>query len=182
MAKSLYGGEAMTTNQTIDGVPREYVLRLTHEAHSVLLGMVEHCLNIRACMGMDEGYKDFVNERDEHDFVKELRALLDKEVSGDSRAPLPQGEPVALPKVLPLDDPRCPRHHLIADGFRSGADWMRREVEKLGPLYAKQPAPVAVVLPERKSVNTHNSHDWDEGHADGWVAYDTELKRLNPSL
>lgn len=77
--------------------------------------------------------------------VDELRALLDKEVSGDSRAPLPQGEPVALPKVLPLDDPRCPRHHLIADGFRSGADWMRREVEKLGPLYAEQPAPVAVV-------------------------------------
>ncbi|UNM22861.1 DUF4406 domain-containing protein [Pseudomonas sp. ArH3a] len=47
---------------------------------------------------------------------------------------------------------------------------------------AEQPAPVAVVLPERKSVNTHNSHDWDEGYADGWVAYDTELKRLNPSL
>ncbi|WP_144401842.1 hypothetical protein [Pseudomonas lactis] len=47
---------------------------------------------------------------------------------------------------------------------------------------AEQPAPVAVVLPERKSVNTHNSHDWDEGHTDGWNAYDAELKRLNPSL
>lgn len=66
----------MTTNQTIDGVPRDYVLRLTPEAHSVMLGMVEHCLNVRACMGMDEGFKDFDTE-EEHDFVKELRALLD---------------------------------------------------------------------------------------------------------
>jgi hypothetical protein len=59
-------------------VPRDYVLRLTPEAHSVLLGMVEHCLNVRACMGMDEGFKDFDTE-EEHDFVKELRALLDAE-------------------------------------------------------------------------------------------------------
>ena len=54
--------------------------------------------------------------------------------------------------------------------------------EKIARIEAAQPAPVAVVLPERKSVNTHNSHDWDEGYTDGWVAYDTALKRLNPSL
>ena len=66
----------MNNNPTIDGVSRDYVLRLTGEAHSVMLGMVEHCLNIRACMGMDEGFKDFDTE-EEHDFVKELRALLD---------------------------------------------------------------------------------------------------------
>lgn len=66
----------MTTNQTIDGAPRDYVLRITPEAHSVMLGMVEHCLNVRACMGMDEGFKDFETE-EEHGFVKELRALLD---------------------------------------------------------------------------------------------------------
>lgn len=45
------------------------------------------------------------------------------------------GEPVALPEVLSLDDPRCPRNNMIADGFRCGADWMRRELAKLGPLY-----------------------------------------------
>jgi hypothetical protein len=69
----------MTNNPTIDGVSRDYVLRLTTEAHSVLLGMVEHCLNVRACMGMDEGFKDFDTE-EEHGFVKELRALLDAPV------------------------------------------------------------------------------------------------------
>jgi len=52
-----------------------------------------------------------------------------------------QGEPVTLPEVLPPADARCPRHHLIADGFRAGADWMRREVEKLGPLYPHVPPP-----------------------------------------
>lgn len=57
-------------------VPRDYVLRLTPVAHSTMLGMVEYCLNIRACMGMDEGFKDLDTE-EEHDFVKELRALLD---------------------------------------------------------------------------------------------------------
>ncbi|PIB39837.1 hypothetical protein AOA59_29665 [Pseudomonas sp. 2822-15] len=66
----------MSHNQTIDAVPRDYVLRITPEAHSVMLGMVEHCLNVRACMGMDEGFKDFETE-EEHGFVKELRALLD---------------------------------------------------------------------------------------------------------
>lgn len=45
------------------------------EAVSVVLGMVEHGLNVRACMGMDEGFKSFEPE-EEHDFVKELRALL----------------------------------------------------------------------------------------------------------
>lgn len=75
----------MTNNPTIDGVSREYVLRLTPEAHNVMLGMVEHCLNIRACMGMDEGFKDFDTE-EEHDFVKELRALLDADHTVDSNA------------------------------------------------------------------------------------------------
>ena len=88
----------MTINQTIDGVPRDYVLRLTPEAHEVLLGMVEHCLNIRACMGMDEGYKDFANEEDEHDFVKELRALLDAPM-----CKMPSGEPAAKVDYGSLD-------------------------------------------------------------------------------
>lgn len=67
-------------------------LGLSSEAYSVMLGMVDHCLNIRACMGMDEGFKDFDTE-EEHDFVKELRALLDKP---DAQH---QGEPVAV--VMP---------------------------------------------------------------------------------
>ena len=48
--------------------------------------------------------------------------------------------------------------------------------------HTEQPAPVAVVLPARNTLNTLNSHDWDEGYSDGWTAYDSELKRLNPYL
>jgi uncharacterized small protein (DUF1192 family) len=48
---------------------------LSAEAYSVLIGMVEHCINVRACMGMDEGFKDFDTE-EEHDFVKELHAFV----------------------------------------------------------------------------------------------------------
>lgn len=55
-------------------------------------------------------------------------------------------------------------------------------LERKIPLRAEPPAPMAVVLPERNALNTYNSHDWDEGYADGWGAYDAELKRLNPSL
>lgn len=58
-----------------------------------------------------------------------------------------QDEPVELPRVPSLQDDRCPRHHLIADGFRSGADWMRREIAGLGPLY-RRPAAQAVKLPD----------------------------------
>ena len=81
------------TNKPMLSVERN-PLGLSSEAYSVMLGMLEHCLNIRACMGMDEGFKDFDTE-EEHDFVKELRALLDKEVDGNSHAPKHQGKPVA---------------------------------------------------------------------------------------
>lgn len=52
------------------------VHKLSPEAYSVVIGMVEHCLNIRACMGMDEGYNDYENEESEHDFVKEIREFV----------------------------------------------------------------------------------------------------------
>uniref|UniRef100_UPI001C5641AF hypothetical protein n=1 Tax=Pseudomonas sp. UMAB-40 TaxID=1365407 RepID=UPI001C5641AF len=49
-------------------------------------------------------------------------------------------QPVTLPGVPSLKDKVTPRHHLIADGFRAGADWMRRQVEALGPLYTHSDA------------------------------------------
>ncbi|NNJ16407.1 hypothetical protein CSV86_014860 [Pseudomonas putida CSV86] len=60
------------------------VRALGQEAYSTLLGMVEHCLNQRVCMGMDEGFKSFDSE-DEHDFVKELRAFLALSASAESQ-------------------------------------------------------------------------------------------------
>ncbi|OLS61851.1 Lar family restriction alleviation protein [Pseudomonas putida] len=59
---------------------------LGQEAYSTLVGMVEHCLNQRFCMGMDEGFKSFDPE-DEHDFVKELHAFVALSASAEPSAP-----------------------------------------------------------------------------------------------
>lgn len=172
----------MTTNQTIDGAPRDYVLRLTPEAYSVMLGMVEHCLNIRACMGMDEGFKDFDTE-EEHAFVKELRALLDAPAENvidvsvvswdeiqkaasestwmppeymrndwvddvcrflrEGPAAQPQGEPVYIVR----SHGSCCWEEMRGESLEMcQAQPGEYEVRKL---YAEQPAPVAVVMPER---------------------------------
>ncbi|WP_407604423.1 hypothetical protein [Pseudomonas aeruginosa] len=44
-------------------------------------------------------------------------------------------------------------------------------------LYAEQPAPVAVVLPERKEIDKYG-----EFYDSGWNDCLDDLKRLNPSL
>ncbi|MBV4500424.1 hypothetical protein [Pseudomonas shirazensis] len=61
---------------------------LGQEAYSTLVGMVEFCLNKRACLGMDEGYKNFLDEEDEHDFVKELRTFVALSASAEPSAPI----------------------------------------------------------------------------------------------
>ena len=64
--------------------------------------------------------------------ITELRALLDKEVDGDSHAPKKQGEPVAwLDKESGAIITAKLKPILCEDGFEI-------------PLYAEQPAPVAV--------------------------------------
>ncbi|QGH44092.1 hypothetical protein [Pseudomonas veronii] len=45
---------------------------------------------------------------------------------------------------------------------------------------SEQPAPVAVVLPERREPTQDNPYLSDADHE--WNAYRDELKRLNPSL
>ena len=75
MARNL---ELQTSEQRLADAERRNaaVQHLSSEAFEVIVGMVEHCLNVRACMGMDEGYKDYLNEEDEHDFVLEIRAFV----------------------------------------------------------------------------------------------------------
>lgn len=138
----------MTTNQTIDGVPglRELLERLYAEHVSI------------AGPGFWVAWK-------------ELRALLDKEVSGDSRAPLPQGEPVALSadelKFLEAIamNPGAKLNDSIASSEEGNSLWVRLEdlglIECIGSykwkltfnavelgvkaFLGQQPAPVAVV-------------------------------------
>ncbi|MGI0825649.1 hypothetical protein ACRCP5_00005, partial [Pseudomonas aeruginosa] len=68
------------------GDERAAVRRLSEEAESTVIGMVEYCLNARVCLGMDEGFKSFDPE-EEHDFVKELREFV------EGRAALAQPSP-----------------------------------------------------------------------------------------
>ncbi|HHM0555282.1 TPA: hypothetical protein ACRDQR_000602 [Pseudomonas aeruginosa] len=70
------------------GDERAAVRRLSEEAESTVIGMVEYCLNARVCLGMDEGFKSFDPE-EEHDFVKELREFV------EGRAALAQPSPDA---------------------------------------------------------------------------------------
>ncbi|MCQ9472303.1 MULTISPECIES: hypothetical protein [Pseudomonas] len=66
--------------------------QLSPEALSVMKGMVEHCINVRARMGMDEGFKSF-DPDEEYDFVHELRAFALSKPAGSEQPKLPvQGE------------------------------------------------------------------------------------------
>jgi hypothetical protein len=163
----------MTTTQTIDGVPRELLERLRDSNISI-------------------AGPDFWSA------WKELRALLDapacKRCNGsgwiDNLRPVgtqamdcPDCKPAAQPQGEPVA-----RVEIGAD--RNAAltitdeNWLRslkdRGAHQLVQLYAEQPAPVAVVLPERREPTHDNPYLSDADHE--WNAYRDELKRLNPSL
>lgn len=159
----------MTTNQTIDGVPRE-----------ALADFIEYSVpgpyEQREKWGADKA---------------ELRALLDAPAkcemcdgSGrlgmglcqcfDKPAAQPQGEPVANPVIAYAESYRA----MLRQGVENVSIWsvITGLERNIAPLYAEQPAPVAVVLPERMSDqqiinNTHCS--------EGWNACLDEVTRLN---
>jgi len=168
----------MTTNQTIDGVPR---------------GLLENCASY-----MEGSASGTVNL-----WHKELRALLDAPAKCDKcfgagnimihtvcgathkacecskAADQSQGEPVAWALLNGNDQVRdltarwdVAKHW---DGF-------------VQPLCASQPTPVSVVLPEREMYCQYlrgiipSNRLEVEAYKEGWNACLDELKRLNPSL
>ncbi|MFK1042670.1 hypothetical protein ACIUV2_27225 [Pseudomonas aeruginosa] len=87
--RSALSGALQTARPSVEqagGDERAAVRRLSEEAESTVIGMVEYCLNARVCLGMDEGFKSFDPE-EEHDFVKELREFV------EARAALAQPSP-----------------------------------------------------------------------------------------
>lgn len=163
------------TNKPMLSVERN-PLGLSAEAYNVMLGMVEHCLNIRACMGMDEGFKDFDTE-EEHDFVKELRALLDKpdhpcpallDGCDGSCAPAVQhqGEPVACMPVDRCYDVRAKMIIAFNEAKKAGGDlddaldaaYKSALRYSPNPMTSERPAPVAVVMPERSNQDYAIEH------------------------
>lgn len=117
----------MTNDKTVT-MSRE-LAGLSEEARSVVIGMIEHCLNIRACMGMDEGYNDYENEESEHDFVKEIRAFVAK---ANDAAP-----------VVERQEPESPNKRCSCKAGRMF--WSKLHQRHVScELHASPPAPVAL--------------------------------------
>jgi hypothetical protein len=113
------GTEAMTTNQTIDGVPRELIQWL-----------VDH-----------EDLLDFGGRE------SDLRALLEAK---------PKAEPVAYLC-------KASGSKWLQYGAKVSDPWRPEEVE-LTPLYAEQPAPVAVALPAQRNSADGRNDERVEGY------------------
>lgn len=143
----------MTTNQTIDGVRRELLLDIEY--------WLKHMEAEKSVEGRCSA-------------LKELRALLDK-AEADIPASVPQVEPVEW-------------QHRVTAGPQTGwslwapgrgKEWAEAYTVEVRPLYAEQPAPVAVVLPERKHVPDFTQHPLLNKEYTGWNACLDEVTRLN---
>jgi len=176
-------GQAMTTNKTIDGVPREAVAAL-EKARDVLRAIIRdkaagvHYASAQAACHQINGA-----------LLDELRALLDAPAvsladEGGMPGALPQGEPVAY-------DPE--KENKLFEAWARTQSSVSLQLCDIGLYYqrdtglahdawqyraklAEQPAPVAVVMPERMSDQQiiNNTH-WSEG----WNACLDEVTRLN---
>ena len=153
----------MTTNQTIDGVRRS---TLDRALNGCGLEKTEALKELRALLDAPESTpcaKSQVEPAaqpqgqpvliirikvigDEFSAVA-LPAFFDQATSlrdgeHDLYAKRPQGEPVALPELKDGNGPSLSNHRSFNQGWNAYAEAVR----KLGPLYAEQPAPVAVVI------------------------------------
>ncbi|HHX6500976.1 TPA: hypothetical protein ACVGJ1_002849 [Pseudomonas aeruginosa] len=131
--RSALSGALETAHPAVEqacGDERAAVRRLSEEAESTVIGMVEYCLNARVCLGMDEGFKSFDPE-EEHDFVKELREFV------EGRAALAQPSPAQAEQHWPkLEKPA----QVGAIRFRAGLS-SRLVVEAAQRLYEFESTP-----------------------------------------
>ncbi|MCK9802139.1 hypothetical protein M1B34_31885 [Pseudomonas sp. MAFF 302030] len=108
------------------------------------------------------------------DSLRNMAAICDAH-GNDMPAAQPQGEPVAWSYKV--------RVHAAGIGLvwrdkveHEAPDTNAVDVKDLSPLYAEQPAPVAVVLPERKPSYDPINHP---AYQHGWNACLDEVARLN---
>lgn len=179
----------MTTNQTIDGVPRE---------------QIERALDAIEQVGLQDKFIDYTFVRT---VKNELRALLD--------APQPsEGELIANGLGYPFSKEEALQ--LWYSGFKTEPITILEAWDAIGhdigcnpskdelldslrnmaaicdahgnDMPAAQPAPVAVVLPERLDLPHRDEFESADqyataiGEAKNWNACLDEMKRLNPSL
>ena len=169
----------MTTNQTIDGVPRddlELVLLHGHSTHESdqawdrlralleapavdpdpIVGVLKNCLS--------EGVQPTFSGGD----LKHLIRILE-----GKRAVQPPAVPVIhiTPEVFAM---------LRGERKMQAGGLTYSQSKPLGswkvPLYAEQPAPVAVVLPKRRDFSPQSDSEW------GWNACLDEVARLTATV
>ncbi|NWC11968.1 hypothetical protein HX776_24590 [Pseudomonas agarici] len=163
------------SNQTIGGVPRELLERIlsyawfpSTEVSVFDLRLIDReqlraLLDAPACKACNDTGKMHEPGQDPGSCA----------ACFEEPAAQPQGEPVARVEIGADRDAVM----TITDD-----NWLRslkaRVVHQIVPLYAEQPAPVAVVMPERRDLPPSGP----SFYARGWNACLDELKRLNPSL
>lgn len=164
--------------KTINGVSRELLSNLlkiaSRKCNSAWAAII--CEELRVLLdspsdGVNWGI--VANEQkgiieQQQNLIASLRAELSESYRIDSK---PHGEPMAwikpdVAKTLTKDE-CC---------YAFGSQNPRGTLIPLYTRPAEQPAPVAVVMPERKPQRITDSY------AEGWNAYDDEWKRLNPGV
>ncbi|MGY2183339.1 hypothetical protein [Pseudomonas agarici] len=85
--------------------------------------------------------------------------------------------------LSPKDQPGLGRFHRVTPNDADIDSESVMSYFDITPLYAQQPAPVAVVLPEREyPFDNYRDTQWHKGYVQGWNACLDEVARLNPSL
>ena len=156
----------MTTNQTIDGVPRELLEDMLNPcADFATHDRLRALLDAERCTSCD-GPGDLI------DLTGEWRGYCICPVGvalNNKPASQSQGAPVAELQVAFFEGgPKATINWFTPSAFEPGAT----------KLYAEQPAPVAVVLPERRSID-EGASDADQHTDYGWNACLDEVARLN---
>ena len=126
----------MTTNQTIDGVPREQMISFPRELNDEMAEILAEKARVCGAGAFD---------------IWELLCAR----FGTGTAVRPQGDPVAYA------DPKAFENFgsLAHLGGLYAREWMwANPAPGLVPLYAEHPAPVAVVLPERSNQDYAIEH------------------------
>ena len=170
----------MTTNQTIDGVPRatlanfiEYSLPVSGNDEAWLREKAQ----LRALLDAPANpLGDPVGSFDKHMQYMHENIELKKRIS-DLEAAQPRGVPVAwMFKYLSHSDSPPYRSFEVTDFHQNPK---APGIAEHTPLYAEQPAPVALVLPEHRDSDLRSP---TYGFARGWNACLDEVVRLTATV
>lgn len=200
----------MTTNQTIGGVPRDKLRDLLNRMSQDQVSLGVYGDEVRALLdapASEAGKSDIASALESSDWAGTSignKVLVAAAITELRKAAQPQGEPVAYrykelqqawenEKPWELATVALGRVYLERKELAERGVLVGRERETyLGltvePLYAEQPAPVAVVLPARPRADEEEYErmtDYEKGLLHGgielWDKID-EVTRLNPSL